>query len=102
MAPVMTFYLRHCAIGFALAAVFVAALLWLNVANLWSLISGSDIGLLAAFLLWFFNGIVFAGAQTGVAVMMMAEDPDDTPKGGSGDQVALQASVVEPVRVSQH
>lgn len=98
----MKFYLRHCLIGFALAAVFVVALLWLNVGNLWSLISTSDVGWLAAFLLWFFNGIVFAGAQTGVAVMTMAEDSDDTPKGGLGDPVGSQLSVAEPVRVSKH
>lgn len=57
-------------------------LLWLNVANLWHLISTSEIGLMAVFLLWFFHGIVFAGVQMGVAVMAMAED-DDTKGGGS-------------------
>ena len=31
------------------------------------------------FLLWFFNGIVFGGAQAGIAVFLMAE-PEE-PKG---------------------
>lgn len=82
MHPIARFYAKHCLIGFAAAAVFVGLLLKLNVANLWHLISTSDIGLMAVFLLWFFHGIVFAGVQTGVAVMGMAED-DDSKGGGS-------------------
>ena len=66
-------YILHCAIGFALAAVFVAGLLWLNIANLWHLVTHTDDGPLAVFLLWLFNGLVFAGAQFGISVMRLQQ-----------------------------
>ncbi len=82
MPPVFRFYFRHVAIGFGLAAIFVAALLWLNIANLNHLIFSSDVAFLALFLLWFFNGLVFAGVQSSVAVMLMADRDDKGPGGG--------------------
>lgn len=87
MPQIMRFYALHCVIGFTVSAVFIAGLLYLNVANLWHLISTSDIGLLALIVFWVLNGIVFAGVQTAVAVMMMAENPDaddnEPPQGGT-------------------
>ncbi|MDJ0821305.1 MAG: hypothetical protein QNJ09_05755 [Paracoccaceae bacterium] len=80
MPKLVRLYIRQVLIGFGLSAAFVALLLYANVANLWHLVSGSDVGLLAVFLLWLFNGIVFAGVQFGISIMRMAED--DTPKGG--------------------
>ena len=73
----MRLYLRHCAIGFVLSAVFVALILWRDVAGLGSLVAGSDIGLLAVFLLWFFNGTVFGSVQFAIVIMSQAEDDDD-------------------------
>jgi hypothetical protein len=85
MPVIFRFYIKHCAIGFALSAVFIAGLLWLNIANLWHLISTSDIGVMALVVFWLLNGIVFAGVQTGVAVMLMTEDDtkDEGPRGGT-------------------
>lgn len=94
MPPIARFYLRHTLIGFAAAALFVAALLWLNVANLAHLIFTSDIWALALFMLWFFNGIVFAGVQFGIAVMAMAQTP-----GGGGPRGTLGLRAM-PVRVA--
>jgi hypothetical protein len=94
MPDLIRFYIRHTAIGFALAAVFVAMLLWFNVANLWHLVSHSPDGVLAVALLWMFNGIVLGGAQFGIAVMGMAEKDDD-PEGGQAEPVAI------PVRVER-
>ena len=88
MHPIMRFYLKHCLIGFAVAGLFVATLLTLNVANLRSLILGSDVGWLALLMLWIFNGIVFAGVQNGVAIMMMAEDEDGGPGSGGTPEAA--------------
>ncbi|MFO8126872.1 hypothetical protein [Yoonia sp.] len=73
----MRLYLRHCAIGFALSAAFVGLLLWRDVAGLGSLIAGSDIGLLAVFLLWFFHGTVFGSVQFAIMVMLQSDDDDD-------------------------
>lgn len=76
-------YLRHCAIGFVLSAVFVALILWQDVGGLGSLIARSDVGWLAVFLLWYFNGTVFGSVQFAVMVMFQAEkdDADDDRRG---------------------
>lgn len=75
MPRLVRLYIVQCAIGFAIAAAFVVMLLWFNVANLWHLVTHAQGGLLAVFLLWVFNGIVFSGVQFGIAVMRLAE-PD--------------------------
>ena len=74
MPEIFRFYFKHVAIGYVMAAVFVALLLWFNIGNLAHLILGSDVWALALFLLWFFNGIVFSGVQMAVALTLMAED----------------------------
>lgn len=79
----MRLYLRHCAIGFALSAIFVGLILWFDVVGLRGLVMGSDIGWLAVFLLWFFNGTVFGSVQFAIVLMLDAEDDnDDGPRGG--------------------
>ena len=80
MPKLIRLYIIQVVAGFGVSAVFVAALLWFNVANLWHLVSGSDIGLIAVIMLWVLNGIVFAGVQFGISIMGMAED--DGPSGG--------------------
>ena len=82
MPKLIQLYIRNVFIGFAIAAAFVAMLLWFDVMGLWHLVSTSSDGLLALFILWFMNGIVFAGVQFGWAVMALAED-DNGPRGGS-------------------
>jgi len=82
MPKLVKLYIRNVAIGFAIAAAFVAMLLWFNVMNLWQLVSTSQAGLLAVFLLWFMNGIVFAGVQFAWAVMAMS-DRDENGRGGT-------------------
>ncbi|WP_417719720.1 hypothetical protein [Salipiger sp.] len=81
MPQLVRLYIRQCLAGFGLATGFVAMLLWFDVGNLGHLVTQSDAGGLALFLLWFFNGLVFAGVQFAITVMRMAED-DDTPSGG--------------------
>jgi len=77
MPKLVRLYITHVLIGFAIAATFVAGLLWFNVANLWHLVSHSPSGVLAVFLLWFSNGIIFAGVQFGIAVMNLKDDDGD-------------------------
>ena len=77
MPDLIKHYIRQSALGFVLAAVFVALLLYFNVANLWHLVTHTDVGVLAVFLLWLFNGIVFAGVQFGISIMSMTYDEDD-------------------------
>ncbi|WP_299874195.1 hypothetical protein [uncultured Sulfitobacter sp.] len=88
MPTIVRFYIKHCVIGFGISALFIGGLLYYNVLNLWHLISTSDIGLMALVVFWVLNGIVFAGAQMAVAVMLLAEDDeDDGPRGGTPERL---------------
>ncbi len=81
MPRLIRFYIFHCAIGFAIAAVFVAGLLWLDVANLGTLVASSPSGWLAVVVLWWSNGAVFAGVQFAIAIMGLPDRPDDHREG---------------------
>ncbi|WP_171210135.1 MULTISPECIES: hypothetical protein [unclassified Ruegeria] len=81
MPKLIRLYITQVAMGFVISAVFVGVLLVLNVANLRTLILGSDIGLVALAMIWFMNGIVFAGVQFGYKIMSMAEKPQGPRRG---------------------
>ncbi len=95
MPELIKLYIRNVAIGFGIAAAFVAGLLWFDIMGLWQLISSSSSGLLAVFMLWFMNGIVFAGVQFAWAVMALAQDEDE---GGPRRGTPVAHDLV-PVRV---
>ena len=95
MPKLIRLYITNVLIGFGIAAGFVAMLLWFNIANLWSLVSNSDVGLLAVFLLWFSNGIVFAGVQFAIAVMGLKQDE---PTGRRGKPLRVDFTRPIPVR----
>ncbi|MCA0849023.1 hypothetical protein [Salipiger thiooxidans] len=97
MPRLVRLYISQILMGFGLASAFVGLLLWLNVANLYHLVTHSDAGLLAVFLLWLFNGLVFAGVQFAISIMRL-EDRDTPPSGGCRQRnMALQPI---PVRVA--
>ncbi|WP_120635784.1 hypothetical protein [Ruegeria sp. EL01] len=81
MPKLIRLYITQVAWGFAISAVFVGVLLALNVANLRHLITSSEIGLIALVMIWFMNGIVFAGVQFAYAIMSMAEKPQGPRRG---------------------
>ena len=81
MPRLVRLYIQSVALGFLISAIFTAGLIWLDVAGLGHLISASDIGWMAALMLVFFNGIVFAAVQFAFRVMGMAA-ADQGPKGG--------------------
>ena len=97
MPDLIKMYIRQSVIGFALSAVFVALLLYFNIVNLWHLVTHTDVGLLAVFLLWLFNGIVFAGVQFGISIMLMKYDDDDDDDDHRGRPIGLT-----PVRAEAH
>lgn len=76
MPRLVRLYITQVLVGFGLSGVFVALLLWLNVGNLWHLVTHSQGGLIAVVMLFMFNGIVFAGVQFSIAIMRMARDDD--------------------------
>ena len=77
MPKLIRLYIVNVAIGFVIAAIFVGALIAFDIGGLRHLVTGSSDGYLALFLMWFFNGIVFAGVQFGIYVMSMAERDDN-------------------------
>lgn len=81
MPKLIRLYITQVVWGFVISALFVGVLLALNVANLRGLITGSEIGLIALLMIWFMNGIVFAGVQFGYAIMSMAEKPKGPRRG---------------------
>jgi len=81
MPKLIRLYITQVAWGFVISAVFVGVLLAFNVGNLRNLITGSDIGLIALLMIWFMNGIVFAGVQFGYKIMSMAEKPQGPRRG---------------------
>ncbi len=97
MPKLIRMYIINVAIGFGIAALFVGMLLWFNVANLWHLVAHSDSGLLAVFILWLANGIVFAGVQFAIAVMRMKDDDDDGPRGGR--KIPIRVDTTKMIRV---
>lgn len=98
MPDLVRLYIRHCLIGFAIAAVFTGGLIWMNIANLGHLVFAVNGGWLAAFLLFFFNGLLFASVQFAIAVMGMAEA--DEGSGGTAPRLPLaDAFGPEPVRI---
>lgn len=98
MPKLIRLYITQAAIGFGLAGVFVAMLLWFNIANLWHLVTHSDVGFLAVLVLWLLNGVVFAGVQFAIAVMNMKDDDDDEPRGGPRRPIRIDTSRMIPVR----
>ncbi|MES0861667.1 hypothetical protein ABLN87_04855 [Ruegeria sp. SCPT10] len=95
MPKLIRLYITQVVWGFVVSAVFVGVLLVFNVANLRSLMIGSDVGLIALLMIWFMNGIVFAGVQFGYKIMSMAEKP----KGPRGGTPVLQD--LKPVAIKQ-
>jgi TRAP-type C4-dicarboxylate transport system permease small subunit len=93
MPELVRLYIRSVALGFAIAALFTAGLVWWDVAGIGHLILGSDIGIVAAMMMVVFNGIVFSAVQFAFRIMAMAED--DAPRGGTG----LREGVLIPIPV---
>ena len=98
MPKLIRLYIINVAIGFGIAAAFVAMLLYFNVANLWYLVTHSEIGWLAVLLLWLANGIVFAGVQFAIVIMKLKDSDNDEPRGGLSEKMPPARS--EPALVS--
>ena len=81
MPELIRLYIRSVFVGFGVSAVFTAALVWWDVAGIGHLILGSDIGWIAAAMMVFFNGIVFAAVQFAVKIMAMEGHYESHPDG---------------------
>jgi TRAP-type C4-dicarboxylate transport system permease small subunit len=99
MPDLIRLYIRSVVVGFVVSVVFTAGLVWWDVAGIGHLILGSDIGWIAAAMMVFFNGIVFAAVQFAFRIMAMAED-DQGPRGGhpAREPVLIPVPVAAPVK----
>lgn len=99
MPKLIKVYMQQVAIGFGLSAIFTAILIYFNIGNLQRLVFGSSDGLLGLFLIFFFNGLVFAGVQFAIRIMRMGyeDDDDDDHHGGDG----VRYSDMVPIRISK-
>ncbi len=71
MPDILRLFIRNALIGFGIAAIFVAVLVWLDVNGLRGSLAGEDRLGLALFILWFGNGTFFAALQIAWAVMAL-------------------------------
>jgi hypothetical protein len=100
MPALIRLYIQSVLIGFAISAGFAVVLIWLDIKGLGHLILTSPQGWIAALMLFVFNGIIFAGVQFALRVMMMAEK-DEGPRGGLR-QHSRAALKLAPVPAAAH
>ena len=92
-------YIKSCAIGFVLSAIFVAVMLGFDVMGLGGLVVRSDVGFVAVLMMWILNGVVFAGVQFAYVIMSIADDDDDEPRGGLRARAPVFLAEPIPIRV---
>ncbi len=82
MPPFLVFLMRHALIGFAIAAVFVAGVVWADPSGVGTLMLASGEHPLPLALLWFFSGLTFGGVQMATVIMLPRdEEPPRPPRG---------------------
>lgn len=84
MPMLVRFLIAHGALGFALAAVFVAALLAYDPQDAAVLLLTAAGHWWPVVALWFFTGLTFGAVQIGVATMLLARRDPPRPPRGSG------------------
>lgn len=97
MPKLIRLYIQQVLIGFGLSALFTVILIYFNIGNLQRLVFGSGDGLLGLFLIFFFNGLVFAGVQFAIRIMGMGQEDDDDDDDQRG--MPIRGDLV-PVRIS--
>lgn len=98
MPKLVVFLMRHAAVGFLLAALFVGLLLLNDVGSIATMAARDGAGVLAIGVLTFFVGLTFSSAQMGFAVMLAKDsDDDDAPRGRRFR--LFDSWFVEPARV---
>lgn len=91
MPRLIALYMRQGIWGFALSGIFVAMLLYFNVAHLWHLVSHAQGGIIAVIMLVLFNGMVFAGVHFAISIMRLS---DKNRSGGGHCQPIYIAQVI--------
>ena len=90
------FLLCHAAIGFALAAIFVAAILLFDPQDARALLMSGAGHWWPAVVLWFFTGLTFGAVQIGAATMLLDQADPPRPRHGRGARADL---IPAPLRI---
>ena len=98
MPKLVKLYIQQVLIGFGLSAVFTTILIYFDIGNLQRLVFGSSDGLLGLFLIFFFNGLVFAGVQFAIRIMRMGHEDDDDDDDDRG--MPIYDMRLTPIRIS--
>lgn len=77
LPDLVRFLAIHAAIGFAVAAVFVAGLIELNPSDIGTLLAHADDYPMPTVILWFLLGLTSSSCQMGAAVMLLGNEPRD-------------------------
>ena len=77
MPPLIRLYLVCIATGFGISVLFLAAMLWQDVAGLQRLVLGSDSGFVAALMLVVFQAVLLGGVQFAITLMAMGQGGPD-------------------------
>ena len=88
------FLVSHGALGFGLAAVFVAALLAFDPQDAATLLLTAAGHWWPVVVLWVFTGLTFGAVQIGVATMLLARRDPPRPTRGSGAPVSLAPALL--------
>lgn len=89
--------LLHGVIGFAIASISVAALLWFDHSSLLSLMRADVSWPLPLILLWLLLGSSLGAVQIAIAVMGIGALPEK-PRGGGGSRIPLRVRAAAPQR----
>ena len=84
LPKLVRFLVAHGALGFALGAVFVAALLAFNPQDAAMLLLTAAGHWWPVVVLWFFTGLTFGAVQIGAATMLLEHAEPPRPRGGQG------------------
>lgn len=98
MPLLVKFLIRHAAIGFALAGIFVGILVWFDIGNIGTILAQSGIRVFATALLVMMVGLTFSSVQMGYAVMTK---PDllSGGSGGKGSRAPVALATLQPAPV---
>lgn len=99
MSNLVKFLIHHAAVGFGLAVIAVGLMVWADIANLGTLASGSDMGIVGLVILTVFMGLTLSSAQMGFAVMLLRDDGDKGGKGGRARWLYRLFAAPAPVAV---
>lgn len=96
LPTLVRFLVCHAAIGFALAAIFVVAILALDPQDAGTLLMTAAGHWWPAVVLWFFTGLTFGAVQIGAATMLLEHAEPRLPRHGRGAPADL---IPAPLRI---